>query len=377
MKDTGVVFVLCALAFWTAHDVQADSQSYLRSSANSTAASVAEPGAPAAHRVGPFRSAALTWFDNKADFEAAAGALICVQDFEESTLPPSRIIQFVDELASGVPCQPQGNCPFPNGLEGCDDMVYQSNGLGGTPNVPNPAPGGFVLDALSAGFGGVTSDVIIMDRFPMSVDVLIRRDDVFAFGATPVTLQGGQTIEIRGAWEGWTVAPQMGRAGVSAIITPRDRVMRDERDNRANGSSIENAAILHAQGVPLAIVPSNTAITTWGVAGRDLLHLAIEAGFGIRGGLPQDAALKAVTIDAARILGVDHRVGSIEIGKDADFAITDADILHYMTLVRWTVVNGRIAYDKEKDSLYKHIRPDEDRDKPAPTDYWPRRLGAD
>ncbi|RJP41635.1 MAG: hypothetical protein C4547_01400 [Phycisphaerales bacterium] len=189
--------------------------------------------------------------------------------------------------------------------------------------------------------------------------------------------QYGIDLVVRGAWEGWTVAPQLGRAGVSAIVTPRDRVTRDERYNRPNGSSIENAAILHAHGVPLAIVPSNTAITTWGVAGRDLLHLAMEAAFGIRGGLPQDAALRAVTIDAARILGVDHRVGSIEVGKDADFAVTDGDILHYMTLVRWTVVNGRIAYDKEKDSLYQHIRPDEDRDRPAPTDYWPRRLGAE
>ncbi len=187
--------------------------------------------------------------------------------------------------------------------------------------------------------------------------------------------QYGIEIIIRGAWEGWTVASQMGRAGVRAVVSPRDRISRDDRYVRANGSSIENAAILHAHGVPLAIVPGNTAITTWGVAGRDLLHLAMEAAFGIRGGLPADAALKAITIDAARILGVDHRVGSIEVGKDADLAITDGDILHYMTHVRWAVVNGRIAYDKDKDSLYKHIRPDEDRDKPAPVDYWPRRLG--
>ena len=100
----------------------------------------------------------------------------------------------------------------------------------------------------------------------------------------------------------------------------------------------------------------------------------MEAAFAVRGGLPEEAAVQAITLDAARILGVDHRVGSIEVGKDADFAIVDGDLLHYMTLVRWTVVNGRVAYDKKKEGLLDHIRPDGDRNAPPPSDYWPRAL---
>ena len=68
-------------------------------------------------------------------------------------------------------------------------------------------------------------------------------------------------------------------------------------------------------------------------------------------------------------------MGSIEVGKDADFAIVDGDLLHYMTLVRWTIVGGRVAYDKQKDSLKSHIRPDGNLDAPAPSEYWPRSLG--
>ena len=124
-----------------------------------------------------------------------------------------------------------------------------------------------------------------------------------------------------------------------------------------------------------AIIPRSTGIATWGIAGRDLMHLAMEAAFAVRGGLPNDAAIRAITIDAARILGVDHRVGSVEVGKVADFAIVDGDLLHYMTMARWTVVNGRIAYDKKKDSLLNHIRPDGNLDAPAPDEYWPRSLG--
>jgi imidazolonepropionase-like amidohydrolase len=182
-------------------------------------------------------------------------------------------------------------------------------------------------------------------------------------------------VVIRGAYEGWTVAPEMARAGLRAVVTPRTNRDPDEELNRPNGSSIENARILHDHGVTLAIIPSSTGIATWGIAGRDLMHLTMEAAFAVRGGLPNETAIRAITIDAARILGIDHRVGSVEVGKDADFAIVDGELLHYMTMVRWTVVNGRIAYDKDKDSLLSHIRPGGDRDAPAPADYWPRSLG--
>ncbi len=182
-------------------------------------------------------------------------------------------------------------------------------------------------------------------------------------------------LVVRGAVEGWVVAPEMARAGLGAIITPRTRADRDEEVNHPNGSSIENARILYEHGVPLAILPLSTRISLGGIAGRDLMHLPMEADFAIRGGLPSEAALRAITIDAAKMLGVDDRVGSIEEGKDADFVITDGDILHYMTLVRWTIVNGRIAYDKQKEKLLDHIRPSGKRDAPPPPDYWPRSLG--
>ena len=184
-------------------------------------------------------------------------------------------------------------------------------------------------------------------------------------------------LVVRGAGEGWVVAPAMARAGMRAVITPRTRRDPDRRTNRLNGSSIENAKILHQRGVTFAILPGSTGTSTSGIAGRDLRHLPMEAAFAVRGGLPNEVALRAITIDAARVIGVDHRVGSVEVGKDADFAIVDGDLLHYMTLVRWTVVNGRIAYDKQKDSLLSHVRPGGDRDAPPPPDYWPRRLGEE
>lgn len=188
----------------------------------------------------------------------------------------------------------------------------------------------------------------------------------------------GIRFVVRGSREAWTVAPRMGRAGVSAILTPRTREDPDPRLLRPNGGTIENAAILHNSGVTFAIVPAIPGVSFGGLGGRDLMQLNLEAAFAVRGGLSEDAALRAITLDAARVLGIDDRVGSIQPGKDADFAIVDQpDMLGYTTLTRWTVVNGQVMYDKNKENLLRHIRPDGGPETPSAEDLWPRRLGAD
>ena len=162
---------------------------------------------------------------------------------------------------------------------------------------------------------------------------------------------------INGCREGWTVADELGRAGATAIVTPRTRRPKDESLLREGGSSIENAATLYSHGVNVVVVPASRGISLGGIVGQDLLHLPIEAGFAIRGGLPQLAGLRSITIEAARVLGVDYRIGSIEVGKDADLIVTDGDLLHYQTFVQWAIVDGEIVYDKQAEMFFAHIRP--------------------
>ncbi len=162
---------------------------------------------------------------------------------------------------------------------------------------------------------------------------------------------------IDGCEEGWTVADELGRAGAFAVLTPRNRDDKSEALVRPGGSSIENAAILHAHGVQVAIIPATRGVDLGGIAGRDIIHLPIEAGFAVRGGLPQAAAIAAITIVPARILGVDHRVGTIEVGKDCDLLVMDGDLLHYQTFVQYAIVDGKQVYDKEAELWFAHIRP--------------------
>jgi len=172
---------------------------------------------------------------------------------------------------------------------------------------------------------------------------------------------------IEGCEEGWTVADELGRAGVTAIVTPRARLPKEEHFTRTGGSSIENAALLFKAGVQVAVRPDSTTIDFVGTAGRDLIALPVEAGFAVRGGLSNEAALQAITIVPARVLGVDHRVGSLERGKDCDAIVTDGDLLHYQTFVQYTVVDGKLVYDKEKELYFAHIRPRPKKPEPAIT----------
>ena len=166
---------------------------------------------------------------------------------------------------------------------------------------------------------------------------------------------------IFGCQEGWTVADELGRAGAYAVVTPRARSVKDERLVRDGGTSIENAAKLHQAGVQVAIIPANTGFDLGGETGRDLWHLPVEAGFGVRGGLSEQAALDSITLVPARILGVDDRVGTLEVGKDFDAIVTDGDLLHYETFVQFAVVAGELVYDKQDEVFFAHIRPRPDR----------------
>jgi hypothetical protein len=183
-------------------------------------------------------------------------------------------------------------------------------------------------------------------------------------------------LVVRGAREAWTVPTRLAAGDLGFIITPRDIFEPDPRLNRLNGSSIESARILMDHGMRVAVVPPTRAIGTSGLGGRDLLNLNMEAAFAVRGGLSNAQGVRTLTIDPAWILGVDERVGSLEAGKDADIIVTDGDLLHYMTHVQYTIVNGKVVYDKEKSSLFRHIRPRGGPKDEVPQfdDIWPRRL---
>jgi hypothetical protein len=180
--------------------------------------------------------------------------------------------------------------------------------------------------------------------------------------ALELSREFGLKLVLRGAVEGWSMVPEIARQGARVIVTPRTRRRPDETLLREGGSivrfgsSIENAALLHQGGVTVAILPGSTALSTGGIAGRDLMTLPMEAAFAVRGGLDEETALRAITLTPAELLGVADRVGSIDEGKDADLLVLDGDPLDYRTYVEKAYVNGKLLYDKDQETLFSHIK---------------------
>jgi len=215
---------------------------------------------------------------------------------------------------------------------------------------------------------------------------LIEADDAASLLAiAELSEHYGIRVVIDGGVEAWTVADRLARGDISVIVSPRARQDQDDDLIRPNGSTIENAKILRDHGIRVAFMPegglfgSSNGISLSGLGGRDLQHYFLTGAFAVRGGLSEKDAIRALTIDSAIILGIDDRVGSLEVGKDADMIVVDGDLLHYQTLVQQAIVNGRVEYDKDEAGILSHVRPDGNRDVTSekPREVWPRRLGED
>lgn len=76
-------------------------------------------------------------------------------------------------------------------------------------------------------------------------------------------------------------------------------------------------------------------------------QLTLQCAIGVRLGLPDEVGMLALTINPARIAGIDHRVGSLEVGKDADFGVWTGDPIDPRSHTETMLVNGRIAYTRD------------------------------
>jgi imidazolonepropionase-like amidohydrolase len=139
------------------------------------------------------------------------------------------------------------------------------------------------------------------------------------------------------ATEGYLIADTLAAAKVPVVVHPTmQRVSSMETFNGHLG----NAAALADRQIPLAI---GTSFEGYVPKTRVLRH---EAAVAMVNGLGFERALRAVTLDAARVLGIADRFGSLEASKVADLVLYDGDPFEHTTHVTHTIVGGRVVYDR-------------------------------
>ena len=116
---------------------------------------------------------------------------------------------------------------------------------------------------------------------------------------------------------------------IGPLFTSRSKV---ELRNR----SLDNPGKLAAAGVTIAITTDHPVVP--------INFLAHQAALSVKHGLDRDTALRAHTINPARIIGIDDRLGSIEPGKDADLVVWSGDPLDVLSRVEHALIDGTEIY---------------------------------
>ncbi|MBR4224424.1 MAG: amidohydrolase family protein [Oscillospiraceae bacterium] len=136
--------------------------------------------------------------------------------------------------------------------------------------------------------------------------------------------------------EGHLIADVLAERKAEAVVGP---ILCDRGKPELAHASYANAARLYESGVSIAICTDHPEVM--------IDMLTTSAALCVKHGLPHDAAVEAITINAARLGDISDRVGSVEVGKDADLIMIDGDILDMDTNILMTMVDGKAVYRVE------------------------------
>jgi imidazolonepropionase-like amidohydrolase len=142
-------------------------------------------------------------------------------------------------------------------------------------------------------------------------------------------------LSLAHAEESFKVADELAKRGVVVVVGPKMITFDD------SGHLVNIADYLVKNGVEVNIM------TDADVVQQEFLRF--QASIAVKYGMDPSEALKAITINPAKLIGMESRIGSIEQGKDADLVLFDGDPFDIQTSVKRVFINGHIAYDSEKD----------------------------
>ena len=179
-----------------------------------------------------------------------------------------------------------------------------------------------------------------------AIELLLRRkiparahahlaDDILT--AISIAEEFGFDIVLDHCTEGHRIADVIAQKKIPAVVGP---LLTAKYKVELRNRTTETPGVLAKHGVKVSITTDHPVLP--------IKLLPVEVAIAIRDGLSYEDALRAVTINAAEILGVADRLGSIEPGKDGDVIVLNGPPFHIETRVVYTIVNGKIAYSAEE-----------------------------
>jgi len=170
----------------------------------------------------------------------------------------------------------------------------------------------------------------VFDGFPVKIHAH-QQDDIVT--AIRIIEEFGLNGSIEHATEAHLIPEYIKDHQIKLIIGP---TLGSKSKYELRNKTFKSAKILKDHGIDFAIMTDHPVI--------HLSNALTQLGIFVREGLDELDAFKAVTIESAKINGVDDRVGSIEVGKDADIVIWDGHPLHYLTKTNTVMINGEIIH---------------------------------
>ncbi|MBQ9754034.1 MAG: amidohydrolase [Lentisphaeria bacterium] len=152
------------------------------------------------------------------------------------------------------------------------------------------------------------------------------------FTAIRIAKEFNVKLTLEHCTEGHLIAEELASEGLPLAVGP---TLGHSGKPETREKTFATPGILHRAGCQVSIITDSNVIPQE--------NLALCAGLAVKAGMDPFAALQAITINPARHLGIEDRVGSLEVGKDADIVVCDGCILDSATKVCMVFVNGEQA----------------------------------
>ena len=161
-----------------------------------------------------------------------------------------------------------------------------------------------------------------------------RADDIFT--SIRIAKEFDVKLTLDHCTDGSLIADELAREGYPAFVGPS---LGGKSKVELGNKSFATPSVLNAAGVPISIITDAPVIP--------LQHLPMCAGLAVSAGLPYEDAWRAITVNPATQTGIGDRVGSLEVGKDGDVVIWNADPITTVGAKSYiTVVDGKVVYSE-------------------------------